>query len=95
MMYGTYHLNYGLTFVDYFFLSVQPYDCQLSLLHNTVVHDWMMMPTQFLSCRELIAHNYQLRLSLWIVWQQCSVPALVGTEKFRSLDLLGYSLASR
>ena len=76
MMDGAYHLDNSLAFMHHLLLAIQSDDGEFALYEHTVVHHGMMMPTQFLACREHILHGDQFWTSLQIVGQFHTVPTL-------------------
>ena len=76
----------------YFLLAVLTDNGQFALHQHTVVDHGMVMPAKLLTGREHILHGYQFGTTLEVVRQLYPIPALAGTDQFRTLYLLHSSL---
>ena len=83
---GADHLDNRIARADDLPLAVESDNRQFALLQDSEVDDGVMVPGQFASDREDVAHHDEFRLPLEVVGQSGAVPALGGALEFQLLD---------
>ena len=79
------HLHDDFALIYSLFLAVEADNGQLALYQYAVVHHGVVMPAQLLSGRYLIFHGHHFWVSLQVVGQLGTIPALAGTNQFGGL----------
>jgi hypothetical protein len=85
MMDGTNHFYNGLTLVDHLRLAILADNGQFTLRQYTIVHSYVVMPSQLLSWRKYVLYGHQFGAPLEIVGQLYTVPTLTGTNQLYAL----------